>query len=302
LILEYDCGSLADIVAKVDPDAVVFQLQGRLGNQLFGISEAWDIHKKREKHVILDLTPIIAAGFSVPLWVASSRLASWAHLVINSRYLYNDERVNVVSASSEQFPSSVRVDRYFNGFRPNLEHIEKSGFFSRGKLGSDFFPSPCLGNENFIALSLRIGDYKDNPHLGILPGSYFKKSLELIPENLKFLPRIIFTDDSQGASNFLAENKISYDSIYPASSAELALSDLSTAKVIIGSNSTFSFWAQFFSQAKNFTPTPFYIAQPKWGESLIPETFTRVKYTKSARVKYLQSRIERKITSFQPKP
>jgi hypothetical protein len=302
LILEYDCESLAEIVDMVDPEAVVFQLQGRLGNQLFGISEAWEIHKKREVHVILDLTPIVAAGFSVPLWVSSSRLASWAHLVINSRYLHNDERVNVISASSEQFPSSVMFARYFNGFRPNLEQIEASGYFSRGKLRTDFFPPPSVGNEDFIALSLRIGDYRDNPHLGILPGSYFKKSLKLIPENLKFLPRLIFTDDSKGARNFLMENNIPYDSIYPALSAELALSDLSTAKVIIGSNSTFSFWAQFFSQAKNFTPSPFYLAEPKWGESLIPKTFTRVNYTKSARVKYLKNRIERKVISFQSKP
>ena len=47
-------------------DNLYYVLQGRLGNQLFGLSEAFRIHKKLSKKIVIDISEIILNGFSIP--------------------------------------------------------------------------------------------------------------------------------------------------------------------------------------------------------------------------------------------
>jgi hypothetical protein len=163
----------------------------------------------------------------------------------------SDEILNKKKSSSKKF----LLSGYFHDFSlastliGKSENIESLNTFLSDRLKSQF---PSL-NSNFIGVHLRNGDYllpANRKALGELNEQYYKKAINLLSPNSAKTPIMIFSDDTVAAAlklskqtNLdveLAENYC--ENLFE----EFVLLALMNKKIL--SNSTFSWWAGYFSQ------------------------------------------------------
>ena len=280
----------SEALEELSPGGIFLQLQGRLGNQLFGLSEAWRLHRTFNSKILIDLTPIFEAGFEVPDWLELCKNWDWMSCMRNTFEFKVD--ANFANLGQDH---DLRKSLYFRGFRADYEAIEESGLFKRGIFPPEF-QSNELPEEEFVAVSIRLGDYSSNHHLGILPLRYYERAQKEIPNTLKKLPRIIFSDDLDNTSKFLKNSNLLPAGFQSRSTALKNLEHLASAKVIIGSNSTFSFWGSYLSSGLIFSPKPFYLGMPEWHNKLIPGDFTEIRHTIFPKTSYKMSLARKKMT------
>jgi hypothetical protein len=286
-----DRGRHIDFIAE---QYLHFEIQGRLGNQLFGLSDAYNLGKHFKRKVLLDISSV-TAEYGKPEWVRHAGQWDWAE-VVETEISHSEEqgykRVNIGTSD----PLVEAPNCHFHGFSPSVKAVESAGLFKRGKFP---FPSDSkeLSDTNQLALCIRRGDYHQNPHLGILPPKYYKKALS------KFLPLqpcdkiVVFCDSRDETIRFLDANEIPFDEINENVNALDALRDLAKSTKIIAANSTFSFWGSYFSDSITYFPEPFYISQPKWGKKLVGASQV-INYTRIPRINYLTHLIMRKFKSY----
>ena len=266
---------------QVGENFIYFRLQGNLGNQLFGLSDAFSLHKRFDRQIAVDISHVIAAGFPVPEWTQLIANWDWIQVILNESL---DLDVTIASMS-RMTESESRINQvFYNGFRPSIEQIELSGLFTRGVFPFDKAIDQNLeGNE--IALSIRLGDYQQNPHFGILPVEYYKKAITRFNDldNPKY---VIFSDDLPAAKKYLEKTKIEISREIGGKSNLSILQSLSTAKYVISSNSTFSFWGAFFSKGIVVFPDPFFLAEPNWHKGLLWESAREVRHTALPKIRY----------------
>jgi len=128
-----------------------------------------------------------------------------------------------------------------------------------------------------LIIHMRLGDYSNEPGIGILPPSYYAKAL-LSFEELPNLPVWVFSDEIDAAREILEKvlvnREVTWFSGEDLSSAE-TLSLLRMGSHYIIGNSTFSWWGAYLSFADNpmvacpdpwFTNTqgPLEICPPNW--------------------------------------
>lgn len=271
-----------------------FEVQGRLGNQLFGLSDAYRLGRHFNRKVLLDIKSV-TDQYGKPDWVKYASQWEWAE-VIDSVLVHLEEQgyktVNVgVVDPLKQDPNS-----HFHGFTPSISSVDSAGLFTKG-----VFPFPSdekdLVKENQLALCVRRGDYHQNPHLGILPPKYYKKALSRFLPSQNIEKIVVFCDSREETISFLECNEISYNEINQEENALEALRDLSMSSRIIAANSTFSFWGSYFSNSVSYFPDPFYLSQPSWGKKLT-DGFEVIKYLRVPRIHYFTQLLLRKLKSY----
>ena len=270
-----------------------FEIQGRLGNQLFGLSDAHSLGRHFNRKVLLDISSV-TSEYGKPEWLEYAQEWRWAEVVEIEVVHLESQSVNKVNVGLTD-PLIQKPNSHFHGFNPDVESVESSGLFFRG-----VFPfgekNHSRADSNQIALCVRRGDYHQNPHLGILPAVYYKKALaKLLPENSKS-KIVVFCDSEEETTGFLDTNHIPYNEFDGHLNALDALRNLSQCSQIIAANSTFSFWGSFFSQATSCFPYPFYISDPKWGLKLSKGS-NLITFMRFPRVNYFFQLIFRKFGS-----
>lgn len=270
-----------------------FEIQGRLGNQLFGLSDAHSLGRHFKRKVLLDISSV-TSEYGKPEWLEYAKEWKWAEVVEIEVVHLESQSFNKVNVGLTD-PLTQKPNSHFHGFNPDVEGVESSGLFFRG-----VFPfgekNHLRSDSDQIALCVRRGDYHQNPHLGILPAKYYRKALaKLLPENSKS-KIVVFCDSKEETTRFLDTNHIPYNEIDGHSNALDALRNLSQCSQIIAANSTFSFWGSFFSQATSYFPYPFYISDPKWGLKLSKGS-NLIKFMRFPRVNYFFQLIVRKFAT-----
>lgn len=278
-----DRDHIKSLEANFDPlEFIHFEIQGRLGNQLFGLSEAHRLGKYFKRKVLLDVSSV-SIEYGEPEWL--EYVAEWEWAVVSKvrpshaeRQQYRRVNVGVTDGKTQ------KANSIFHGFNPSIEQIEESGLFVKG-----VFPFGQIDdrktNTEKLAMCFRRGDYHNNPHLGILPIHYYRKALEALDQSPQTKETTIFSDSKAETIEFLEENKIPFDRFDCEVSALAALKNLSSYGFIVGANSTFTFWGTYFSKGKFTLPSPIYIADPKWGRNLF-EGSIAVKYMHFSRPRY----------------
>jgi hypothetical protein len=136
--------------------------------------------------------------------------------------------------------------------------------------------------EKPIVLHIRRGDYTNpiNSNFGLLSGNYYRRALEMLPEDVKLKQVWVFSDDPDQAKETLRDLK-QYNFVWiepPTSESaveSLLLMSLGSANII--ANSTFSWWGAMLNRTGQVV-----IAPSKWFKSqedprdLIPDSWIRV--------------------------
>ena len=130
-----------------------------------------------------------------------------------------------------------------------------------------------------LAIHIRVGDYQNEPRIGILSRDYYLKAVESL--KLSGPPKVVvFTDSPTEVESFLPMDKFSKFQIVPTniSSAETLLLMSGFSRIIIG-NSTFSWWAAMVNNSGGekvvVAPKPWFIAQES-PIDLIPQGWIQV--------------------------
>ena len=290
---KYSFEKVEEIVGE---NLAYFHIQGRLGNQLLGLSDAHLVHKTTGLKVVIDIQEV-SEEYEIPEWISYVCELPWA-VVLNSK-LEDIAKINAQLTDLAKTSSSNDLinRKYFHGFKPSLQYIQESGLFKKGNFSFPF--STKKNKSNFdAAICIRRGDYISNPHLGVLPARYYKRAMKTLGLNSKDSLLEVFTDDVEGAEKFLSQNFSFRYEINLEPSPIKALAELSAHQNIIAANSTYSYWGSFFSNANSVFPSPFYLSQPKWHTDLISAENKVVRHTVFPRVQYVSNLIRAKSSGF----
>ena len=278
--------SIQNVTTDIEGNVIYFRLHGRLGNQLFELSEAHFLHLKLGATVILDISRISQSFSDLPEWVKFAEDWDWCFIFMNTNINFLSETQEFFDMSTYREIEQISGENFFEGFRPSVLAIAESGLFQKGKFPFLIHLEKSLPS-NSLAISVRIGDYQNNPHLGVLPSRYYRKSFKIATSHWRPSNIYIFSDDLDAAAGILSnfEYSFNYDldrGMTPMQSLLL----LSKSDRIIVANSTFSFWGAYFSSAKVFFPNPFYIALPKWHKNLLFNGAIEIRHTHFSRLYY----------------
>lgn len=178
----------------------------------------------------------------------------------------------------ESFPKSGFLIGYFQSYRYLSENAELLPLIQKNP--TSLFKQ--LADEYIscdLAIHLRVGDYKNEPLIGILGKEYYANALKAL--DLKNNPTVVvFTDSPEEVPNYLPIEILTDVKIVPTnlSSAETLVLMSMFEKLIIG-NSTFSWWAATSGQSARkkviVAPSPWFSGQEN-PIDLIPPSWIQV--------------------------
>lgn len=230
---------------------VYFRLTGGLGNQLFGLSEAYGVHKKFGTGVAIDVGALEHSLGNEPEWLEWSEKQEWITLVripknVSSEFI-------LVNLGDEYADVNWLDAKYFTGWKFSLERVRDTGLFREGEYPFGIVKTDCAG----VAVHYRVGDYANAQGIGVLDTSYYLKAIKLLglKGQIEF-----FSDDNESAQEMIELNKLPFAKVSGSTRALDVLSQISKANYIVAGNSTLSWWGIYFSSAtKVICPTPFYL-------------------------------------------
>ena len=172
--------------------------------------------------------------------------------------------------------SYVANSRYFQGY----EHEIKAQISSLIEPSAEYLrAAEMLTSDVYTGVHIRLGDYRNLEHIyGSYSSTYLRSCISLLEENSRLGKLVLFSDERIRAREILHEAGVDPATLVsvPGLSALEELLLLSKCSNIVGSNSTFSWWAAFLNtneHARIFFPRPLYVSMeiPEPKTLLLPD-------------------------------
>lgn len=232
-------------------DALYFRLTGGLGNQLFGLSEAFGIHRNTGRAVVIDVGAIEHILYVEPEWMEWSKKQDWLILVRIPKEISSEFALTNLGDGTTRI--NISDNRYYTGWKFSLKRVRSAGLFKEGEFP---FKSESVRSTETV-VHYRVGDYASAAGIGVLQASFYVRAINSISD---FGEIEFFSDDNDSAQELINHLRITSARISSSVSAIEVLSQISSAKCIVAANSTLSWWGIYFSRAeKVICPKPFYL-------------------------------------------
>lgn len=273
---------------------VVVELQGGLGNQLFGWAAGYALSKKLNCELVLDTSKLYQRGYQLRAFEFgdNTRILKGSEALTTN--LVKLSRRNVFRESGFHFnpefsalSEPVVLCGYFQSWR--YHRGAKYEIYSMArKLSVESCALTDLRNrldlKNLIAVHVRRGDYKELEDFhGTIKSDYYFQALrrikDLTRENRKY---VVFSDEPIEAEKVVpdAVAYIGPDTL-PSPAENMIL--MSEFQSLIGANSSFSLWAAMLmkspDQIKIF-PKPWFSHNSFDESDLMPSHFMRLELKK----------------------
>jgi hypothetical protein len=292
---------------------IAFNINGRLGNQMFQLAAAYTLAIKHKTKVLPNETsgqyyvPDIFINTSIYPWhwrlmhvignLLNKRLYRYFTKLImpiyyNSFKLIKFQPRDYMSISHEfhNLPNNTNLDGYFqsefyfNTIKNTIHHLFK--FKEKHLIKWETYIKRYEPYQNLIAMHIRLSDYKQLAHLQLgcddltLPSEYYTSILK--KQNLENSLIIVMSDEPETVTEWFKEFKqvkISRES------QEIDLLTLTKANVCILSHSTFSWWGAWLNNQKNnkiYIPKYFlgFKIEKEIPEYIIPKEWIQVEVSK----------------------
>lgn len=232
---------------------VYYKLVGGLGNQLFGLSRAHLLSKQMDKKIALDISNLDHTQKNQPEWLPWLSNADWLEVITTETEVPKVFKLWNLIKPLEEAPKSCNK---FTGWTLSLEEISRSNLFTPKKMPFTNESSATLD----VAIHIRGGDYGRAKGIGLLNSKYYKRALDALSVHSSS-NITVYTDDYEMAKEIIDFLKLSPEVNYSKEKSPLTiLAELTSAKKLIGSNSTLSWWAAYFSESKfKSLPKPMYL-------------------------------------------
>jgi hypothetical protein len=199
-----------------------------------------------------------------------------------------NEKVSVLQASDVGFfkIKEARYPRFLVGYFQSefwssllaeSNEIQSIGLLERNE---PIMFRQSEGNK-VLALHMRLGDYANEPSIGILDTSYFKAALDSISKSHSFNEIWLFSDEPLEARDRIPDKWKAITRIVPEAGSCVTLDCMRNADYFVISNSTFSWWGAFLARTTNplvIAPDPWFKAMPS-PRQLIPPTWVKKEAT-----------------------
>lgn len=183
-------------------------------------------------------------------------------------------------------PSKIRNLRLINSYVANSRHFEGYEDAIRAQISSLVEPSAeylqaveVLSRDAYTGVHVRLGDYRNLEHIyGPYSVRYLRSCISILEESSRLGKIVVFSDERAKAAEILIDAGVDPAVLtsFPSLSALEELLLLSKCSNIVGSNSTFSWWAGFLNtqeHARIVFPRPFYVSaeMPEPKNLLLPD-------------------------------
>ncbi len=253
-----------------DSKEIQVELQGGLGNQLFGWSCGYAVSQKLSLELNLDISRLTQHGFQLDSLDHGGRISS----AKEKRLLSPLKNFQEASFMYDERIKSIKSPTRLRGYFQSWKYFSEFSSEIRKIVNNSLIASPYAQNilskidsMNLNVVHIRRGDYTNlqNYH-GLTSINYYKRARKLLnhaDQNSKY---IVFSDDIQIASDVWPDAEIYVSKSQVPSSLENLLL-MSKGKNFIGSNSSFSWWAAYINseQGLKIFPRP-------WFSSLVNDT------------------------------
>lgn len=247
--------SLASRKSKVE----VF---GGFGNQLFQMSAAVYL-RENGVGVCLDLTPNGVNGarktdigdFSVSMDIPTLQVArrnSSGLFVRCFRKVHRRLQNNVLREDKEFGPPPLTHSQKKMTYRGYWQCTQVAQLLKEAAL--TYWNIDSDNKYKTIALHVRRGDYMhgNNPNFhGVLSGDYFLEAINFLRSYLGDLPIVIYSDSPDHVQTEKWVNMLTNYSFAPEMNTVETFKAIAGSAAIVGSNSTFSWWAAYLSGTQN---------------------------------------------------
>lgn len=267
-------------------------LEGGLGNQLFGWAVGYEQARKTQAQLILDGSNLHQWGFQLAQINTDAR-------VIRSDRLWHLPGIQTVLRLMRPLDSRMFGTDFWEStfeYDPAVERLAPPmtlrGFFQTSRYFENFqeeirnivLASPAWQNsksildahgipEEFIAVNVRLGDYLSlSDQFTNLPAHYFNTGIIRAREKVGELPIVIFSDSIEICKELLPGHTFYIGTQQAHTYLEKMLA-IARGKALVGSNSSFSWWAAFLSpsdEKNKFFPSAWFVDQTINTDDLIP--------------------------------
>jgi hypothetical protein len=233
---------------------VVVELQGGLGNQLFGWAAGYVLSKKLSCGLALDISQLHQRGYQLD----SFNFGTSVRIINVKRKLTSrvTNRFKINIYREEGFRHDVRFENisspktlqgYFQSWKYHVPFQDEiyANVRTLANVSDEFENLNKKFNfEDLTAVHVRRGDYKTlEEYHGTVKVDYYEKALESVFQiEGRMTPFVVFSDEPEearkvvpGAAAYLGPETL----LSPAESMIL----MSRCKALIGANSSFSLWA-----------------------------------------------------------
>lgn len=263
-----------------DKKTISVELQGGLGNQLFGWAAGFALSKKLKLDLTLNTSNLIARRYELDAFTLSEKIK--LSKVKESRI----RRMNPTDTSFEE--KSFQYDKRFEDIsRPK----RLRGYFQSWKYFDDHesdirallnlrqesndlrLLSEITTTYQVLGVHIRRGDYVglENYH-GLTSSTYFKNAVQTIRNLSGFEKIMVFSDDIVVARDVFPEGDY-YISSQDLDSSPETLILMSRCQSFIGSNSSFSWWAGYIGSNHSgicIFPRPWFTETSMDSRDLLP--------------------------------
>ena len=272
----------------MNPMPVTAYLNGGLGNQLFIWAAAYEISKRTQAELILNISNISGREYGLnefaidPVGLSVSKLRSYEinntlmkrlwimrHALDNyyeRSFSYCDEvsRLGAGVAIHGYFQSA----RYFENTTSDIKRQLRIKKPSKEYLSIE----KEISSRKSLIIHVRKGDYQDSgSQHKVLTESYYSKALSALDSSYDEI--FVFTDDLEWAHKVVTAEARFVTKEHVSSPAENLIL-MSKGKQLIGGNSTFSLWAGILMDSPSDTkcfPQNWFHQEKMNTSSLIPE-------------------------------
>ena len=260
------------------------RLQGGLGNQLFGWAAGYSLSRKHNSDLRLDTSLLKSNQFALDKYSLAD------HSLIQSGVWHPKiARLMAINRRKDFFEKDFTFDSKFdslgnnirlNGYFQSWKYFEKYSQDIKAQILNLKDPSKEysqlfneLKDRPSISVHVRRGDYVNLTDFhGLTSRRYYCQAISLASKHL-IQPRLfVFTDDIEMAkevidqdARFIGPN----DLVSPNENIDL----MARADALIGSNSSFSWWAAWLGDKEdkiNIFPRPWFTNEQKNTKDLLP--------------------------------
>lgn len=246
---------------------VTVELQGGLGNQLFGWATGLCLSTRIGADLVLNTRNLKYRPYELDNFLISHHVSTTDRNTHSRNGIFKPS-YNFIEASFahddriREINKSVTLRGYFQSpkyFQDISQTIRSQ--VQLQSLSSNYFDLEAIvKRESTLAIHVRRGDYVglENYH-GLTTQNYFHKGIEIAHKLAHFEKVMVFSDDIQAARTVIdaADYYISSEQLPSAAETMILMSKCSA---LIGSNSSFSWWAGYLGD----TPSSIRIFPRPW--------------------------------------
>jgi hypothetical protein len=291
-----------------------FLLTGGLGNQLLGVCQAAWLAQNTGLVAKLDFSQVEHGNYIEEIKDSIPSNCQNLFLFPDRDFFHensNSNHIDVISLRKENLLSLDLRELKLKGWWPSLEMVKSTGIFTQKKIPDAWDRKyKREGVPTEIGLHLRLGDYLSWDALGgdiTVTEKYLRKSLEYCIKETSYRHITLFSDQIPQAREVIGGLlppgfEVEFCS---SSSAVGSLTELSRSQFIVCANSTFSFWAAYFSEASCVFPKPFFPLNPKWEMELLDSRWIVVSNSTSysgikSRLHWIRIKAKQVISNYFP--